>query len=46
MNDKKLKIVVHTRIYPETMDKLEMVANAKKWKISDTIRNILEDYLK
>lgn len=46
MNDKKLKVVIHSRIYPETMDKLQKVAESMKWRVSDTIRNILEDYLK
>ena len=44
MNNIK-KVVIHSRIDHETMEKLEKVAKAKKWDISATIRNILEDYL-
>lgn len=45
MNDRKL-VVIHSRIDHETMKKLQKVAKVKKWDISATIRNILEDYLK
>lgn len=40
------QVVIHSRIDHETMEKLEKVAKVKKWDISATIRNILEDYLK
>ena len=44
MNDKK-QVVIHSRIDHETMEKLQKIAKVKKWDISATIRNILEDYL-
>ena len=43
-NDKKYPVVIHSRIGHDTMDRLDKVCKAKKWKLSTLIRIILEDY--
>ena len=37
-------IVVTSRINEETFESLEKVAKVKKWKLSQLIREILEEY--
>lgn len=45
-NNIRYPVVIHTRIDHKTMDRLEKVCKAKNWRLSELIRNILEDYLK